>query len=89
MQRVVVTAETVQGSLILACLLLDNGIRFAVRRNIGSSSSTTVSSLLGSTKVTRTANEQSELVLENNFTRLIPGRHTEYNRGALALVSDF
>lgn len=89
MQGVVVTAQTVQGSLVFVGLFSDNGVRLAVWRSVGGSGSTAVSTLLGATKSTGSTDEESELVLEQNFAGFILGGDRQDNRGTLALIEDF
>lgn len=87
-ERVPVSRETVERSLILACLLGDDMVGLAAGDLVGGCGCTTVDSLLLAAKVAGPANEHSELVDANVVALPIRGLDADGGDTSFALVQD-
>lgn len=87
-EGVPVTRETVESSLILGGLLLNNKVGLAGGDLVGSGGGTTVSSVLLASEATGATDEHSELVDADIVALLVGGLDSDGDNAALALVED-
>ena len=89
-ERVQVTGETVDSSLLLSSLLLDNNVWVTLGRRVYLGGGTTVCALLLSTEVARAPDEDGALIVKDVLTGLcVLSDGAIHNKSSSALIHDF